>query len=308
VVLPPVLLSHTDEAESGESYMIDKESSIRQSIAAIDRVFVELLNMRVETTEATDFLRAIMDPKQLLIYDLALRRETEMLKCNGAEAYFAGCLMGAAMNEALLMLLCLFYNDEVKRTKQYEWSTRRDKRSAFRDVVGTWRLEQFIRVAEELAWIPNDVVAPEFVIPLSDAYRELAPISNPEMRHDDIEKAAAAFHAAPGPAMLRMIQDLRNSIHSGKWIRSGRVLRAPHFDGWCRIAIHISAEIRNCLIHLMAQKNVALVTAAKTKFDNEMGKLRAQMLAAGWDPADFDRVVRTIWAGVLENTRKQEGC
>ena len=261
--------------------------------------------MPVEVPESADILRAIMDPKQLLIYDLALRCETEMLKCNGAEAYFAGCLMGAAMNEALLMLLCLFYTDEVKSTRQYGWSTKKDKRSAFRDVVGTWKLDQFIRVAEELAWISNDVVAPEFVIPLADAYRELAPISNPEMDPDDIEKGAAAFHAAPGPAMLRMIQDLRNSIHSGKWIRGERLLRAPDFDGWCRIAIHVSAEIRNCLIYLMAQKNVALVTLAKTKLDKEMEGLRARMLAAGWEAADFDRAVGTIWTEVLENTRRQ---
>jgi len=122
-----------------------------------------------------------------------------MLKCLGAGAYFAGCLMGAALNEALLSLVCLFYQNEVKSTKQYEWSTKKGRGRTVQDLVGSWKLDQFIRVAEELSWVPSGVVAPEYSGPLADVYKEIAPVLNPSMTPDEIERSAGAFRAAPGP-------------------------------------------------------------------------------------------------------------
>ena len=104
--------------------------------------------------------------------------------------------------------------------------------------------------------------------------------------------------------MLRMIQDLRNSIHSGRWIKGGQVLHAFHFDGWCRIAIHVSGEIRNCLIHRITQKSVAVLAAAVESFEKIVGGLRTRMLAEGRTAADFDRAIETIWAEVLEQHSK----
>jgi hypothetical protein len=106
--------------------------------------------------------------------------------------------------------------------------------------------------------------------------------------------------------MLRMIQDLRNSIHSGRWIKSGQVLHAFHFDGWCRIAIHVSGEIRNCLINRMTQKNVALLTSAVENFESIIGGLRARMLAQGVGAAEFDRVIEAISAEVLAQHSKPQ--
>ena len=285
--------------------MTDKNSTIRDGAAAVDKVTAELLHVQVGTRETLDVLRSIMDPKHLLVYDLALQCETEMLKCHEATAYFAGCLMGAAMNEALLSLLCMFYEDDVKNTPQYARSTKKGGPSTFRKIVGTWGLDQFINVAEELSWIPNDVVAPEFVLPLSDAYRELTAISHPELLPHEIEKRATAFRTSRGYAMLRMVQDLRNTIHSGRWIRGERVLNVAHFD-WCRIAIVVSAEIRSCLLHLIVQRNVPVLNAAKARFDDALEKLRSDWLAIGREPADLERMVRETFAEVLENKRRHE--
>jgi hypothetical protein len=260
----------------------------------------ELLHLQTGTDETRDVMRAIMDPKHLLVYDLALQCEEEMLKCSAASAYFAGCLMGAAMNEALLSLLCMFYEDDVKNTSQYARSTKKGKPSTFRKIVGTWGLDQFINVAEQLSWIPNNVVAPEFVLPLSDAYRELAAISHPELLPHEIERRTVAFRTSPGSAMLRMLQDLRNTIHSGKWIRGERALNVAHLD-WCRIAIFVSAEIRSCLLHLMVQRNIPVLEAAKARFDEAMEKLRSDWVAAGREPADFERMVREKFNEALED-------
>lgn len=250
--------------------MADHESIIRDGLGVIDPIFRRLFGKSVETKDVTDLLRTIMDPTQLVIYDLALQCETEMLRCNDAGAYFAGCLMGAAMNEALLSLMSLFYAKEVQGTQQYSWSTRKGKRGAFEEVVGFWKLDQLIKVAEELRWIPNDVVAPQFVMPLSNVYRELSSAADPSLSRAEMDKGAASFKSAPGLAMLRMVQELRNSIHPGIWIRSGNVLNGFHVDGWCRIAIHVSGEIRNCLIRRITQKNVAMLTSAAERFEAQM--------------------------------------
>jgi hypothetical protein len=212
--------------------------------------------------------------------------------------------MGAAMNEALLSLLCMLYEDEVKKTPQFARSARKAGTRTFRKVVGAWAFDQFINVAEQLSWIPNDVVAPEFVLPLSDAYSELTAISHPELLPPEIEKRANAFRTSPGSAMLRMLQDLRNTIHSGKWIRGERLFNVAHVD-WCRIAILVAAEIRSCLIQLMIQRNAPVLEAAKAKFDDAMEKLRAGWLARGLEPADFERMFRDAFAEVLENKRRE---
>jgi hypothetical protein len=284
--------------------MIDKELALRDGVAAVNKMMAEALHLQAGTPETHNFLRSIMDPKHLLLYDLALRCETEMLKCDKTEAFFAGCLMGAAMNEALLSLLCLFYEDEVKGTKQYTRSTKNKTKSTFREIIAAWSLDQLIHVAEQLSWIPRNVAAPEFALALADAYRELAPISYPGILPEAIEERASKFEVEPGPAMLRMLQELRNTIHSGKWLRGERILNPAHFDGWCRIAIHVSAEIRSCLVHLMAMKNIAHLTAAKAKLDDVLADLRSSMLAEGRDPAEFERLFSKLLSDVMKDRKK----
>jgi hypothetical protein len=66
---------------------MDKNSTIRDSAAAVDRMTAELLHLQTGTDETRDVMRAIMDPKHLLVYDLALQCEEEMLKCSAASAY-----------------------------------------------------------------------------------------------------------------------------------------------------------------------------------------------------------------------------
>ncbi len=118
--------------------------------------------------------------------------------------------------------------------------------------------EHLIRIAAELKWIPNDVVKPELIACLKDVYIELTPIDYPHMKQGEIDKGAEEFDTNSGIALLRLIQELRNSIHSGKWIRGGRNLIPSNLDDWCRVSIYVSAEVRDCLIHLMVDKNVGL--------------------------------------------------
>src|ERR1035438_855611 len=109
------------------------------------------------------------------MFDLALFCEQETIKAQQAEAHFAACLMGAAMNEALLAMMCLRYERDVIATKQFGHSTRKKPSRLFREVISEWSFEQFIGVAEECRWIPSDIVDVNFKTALSDGFRELMP-------------------------------------------------------------------------------------------------------------------------------------
>jgi hypothetical protein len=175
-------------------------------LSSVNRAASDLLGLDEARGEVTNTLRQIMNPKQVMVYDLALRCETEMITCERERAYFSGCLMGAAMNEALISLLCLLFEERVKQTQHY---AKAQQRETYAVMVGNWKFEHLIRVVDELQWIPNDVVAPEMLAPLAEVYRELMPTSYPEMSTEEIDAEAGEFTTRPGLAMLRLVQELR---------------------------------------------------------------------------------------------------
>src|SRR3974390_2236558 len=134
----------------------------------------------LDTEEISRATRLFMDSKELRVYDLAVFYHQEMLKSQKSEAYLAACLMCGATNEALLTLTCLRNASDVSKSNQFASSTKK-KSKAFSDVVAGWGLDQLINVAEELNWVPADVVDEGVKTALAEAYREVAPINHPEM-------------------------------------------------------------------------------------------------------------------------------
>src|SRR4051812_14330187 len=53
---------------------------------------------------------------------LSVFYEVEMIACRDAKSYFGSCVMGAAMLEAFLLLLCLSNQEKVQQT---EWFSKR---------------------------------------------------------------------------------------------------------------------------------------------------------------------------------------
>lgn len=194
-----------------------------------------------------EFMRKTMDPMQIKMFDLALYCETEMLKSHNAKAHVAACLMGAAMNEALISLMCLKFEAEVKRTRQFANSKKKNPSRPFRDVIAQWSLQQFNTVVEECNWIPSKVVDDIYKQALADRFRELMPVTHPEMSAEEIETGARACFEYPASALLRMAQELRNAIHAGHWLRGKRPFVAESFTMWCQFATHLCGEIRLCL-------------------------------------------------------------
>jgi hypothetical protein len=103
--------------------------------------------------------------------------------------------------------------------------------------------------------------------------------------------------------LLRLIQELRNSIHSGKWIRGGRNLIPSNLDDWCRVSIYVSVEVRDCLIHLMGQKNVALFQEQAVVLDEHVERLKELFHAMGKDPAEVDEIMQRITAEAIEEMK-----
>lgn len=251
--------------------MTDKQKEIEQT----SKVLIEAVQnvLPASSEELQEAMRRYMDPQELQMYDLAHFCEQETIKAQQAEAHFAACLMGAAMNEALLALMCLRYERDVSATKQFGYSTRKEPTRPFRDVVGAWSLEQYITVAEECEWIPSGIVNEDVKIALSEGFRELIPITHPEMTAEQIERGANSFFAFPGTAMLRMTQTLRNAIHAGRWLRNKSTFVAEHFTQWCHFATLLSGEIRLCLLHLIMRRTTE-VFADQMK---ELAYLRDQL-------------------------------
>jgi hypothetical protein len=211
--------------------------------------------------------------------------------------------MGAAMNEALIALLCLLFEDRVKQTQFY---LKAQQRETYAAMVGNWKFEHLIRVVDELSWIPGDVLAPEMLAALVEVHRELMPVSYPDMPAEEIEARAGEFKKRPGTAMLRLIQDLRNSIHAGAWIRANRVLDITHFEGWCRVAIHVSAEIRNCLFHVISVEGMPKFNHSVAVFNEQILQLKERFKSAGKDPSPVDELIKNLFAKELAQSGRNK--
>jgi hypothetical protein len=249
---------------------VDKQRNIEQASQAIVRSLQSIVPGSPE--EIIQAMRRFMDPRELQMFDLGLFCEQETIRAQKAEAHLAACLMGAAMNEALLALMCLKYEPEVGATRQFTYSTRKKPRP-FRDVIADWSLEQFIKVAEELEWIPAGIVSQDIKVALAEGFRELMSITHPEMTEEAITQGAASFFVFPGTAMLRMTQDLRNAIHAGKWLRSKRPFVGEHFADWCHWATILSGEIRMCLLHLVVERDLKVAADKMSKLAKMLGEL-----------------------------------
>ncbi len=230
-----------------------KQKIITEAGNSINEGVAKALNLP-EGSDITALWRTVMNPSQLQMLELALFCEGEMLKTIQAGAHFSSCLMGAAMNEAFMALMCLMFEADVRGTRQFYHSTKKLKSFNYADVVSKWSLEQFINVSEQCGWISPEIVELEFITALANGFRELMPISHPEFSQEQIESGANAFFVSPGPSMLRMTQELRNAIHAGIWMKRPSAFNADTFVEWCRFATVLCGEIRLCLMHhLMAR-------------------------------------------------------
>jgi hypothetical protein len=111
----------------------------------------------------------------------------EAEKCYESKAYFAGCVMLGSALEAILLIMVSQYPEEINKLKTFP--KRRGKTTA----PINWSLSDLLHIAAELKWLPCKLKR-------TDDY------SSPEQGAIDDD--------------ARIIQEIRNIVHPGKYLRS----------------------------------------------------------------------------------------
>jgi len=109
----------------------------------------------------------------------------EANKCYEAKAYFAGCVMLGSALESILLVMVSQYPEEINTLKKFP------KRSGKVFAPVEWTLSDLLNVAAELNWLPRKFKKTE------------------EREKDDD---------------ARIIQEIRNLVHPGKYLRSNPAL------------------------------------------------------------------------------------
>lgn len=195
-----------------------------------------------------ELLNAILPPQTNTIRRLCVVYEREMIACSDAKAYFAACVMGAAMLEALLLLLCMVNENTVKLTKRY--LKRSGKRvENFETTIYSFGLEDLVEISAELGWIPPSLIDDEWKKMLPEAYLELAATRYPNTSKRDRQASANSLVANPAYSLMFILNMMRNRMHSGRWLRERHQLEnEAAFSGWAQVALVAAAHIRDCLI------------------------------------------------------------
>lgn len=206
------------------------------------------------------------------LHDLCLFLEAEFLKCDKAKAYFSGCLSGAAMIEAFLLMLCWLNKDEVIATAVYR---KHAKARQFDAVWGSLSLELLIEIAETLKWIPSDLVKADLSMAIALSYEEIAISKGLDTEAIAEGKQALLHH--PATALFGLMRDLRNCLHAGRWIRQNKAFSPEPFDEWSHLGVVLIAEIRDCLIIKMTRDIQAKFAKSVAELEGSIAKLQAAL-------------------------------
>jgi hypothetical protein len=170
-----------------------------------------------------------------------------MLRCKTAEAYFSGCLAGAAMIESFLLSICILEKSKVERTNTFRGFSNKKNRS-YEQAVLYWTLKDLIPLTEELEWIGPTVVEQDLVTALVDGYYEMISTGRPDVTKESLEALTSSIKKRPDVALLVLMQSMRNLVHGGRCIRLKKRVGSDDFSEWAKLVMIVTVEIRDCLI------------------------------------------------------------
>lgn len=205
----------------------------------------KLFGTKAQTLE--EFATAILPPRVNTVQRLAMLYEREMIACRDGKAHYAACVMGAAMIEAFLLLLCLLNPDTVQGTRRYK--DRIGKKSQdFESIIARFGMEDFIEISAELNWIPTALVSDEWKQSLPAAFLELVAGRYPNMSKLERETRAKSLTDNPAYSLMLILNMMRKRLHAGNWVKQDHALENEEaFSGWAQVALVAAAHIRDCL-------------------------------------------------------------
>jgi|SRR5450755_25699 hypothetical protein len=181
------------------------------------------------------------------LQELCIFYENEMVRCRDAEAYFFGCLAGAAMIESFLLSISVLERKAVEGSRSFQTSRKKVNR-AYEQTALHWTLKDLIPLAEELEWIGPTVVDKDLVLALVEGYREILPIAKPDITDESLEAVLDTLKRRPDVAFLVLMQSMRNLVHGGRCVRLRKQLASTGFSDWAKLVMILTVEIRDCLI------------------------------------------------------------
>jgi hypothetical protein len=252
--------------------MDDKISYMKELQQQLLQELNHAFGMNIKSLDELTDLKKLLPEEFRKLQDLCLFLEADFLKCDKAKAYFSGCLSGAAMIEAFLLMLCWLNKDEVIATAVYK---KHAKARPFDAVWGSLSLELLIEIAETLKWIPSDLVKAELSTAIALSYEEIAISKGLDTEAIAEGKQALLLH--PATALFGLMRDLRNCLHAGRWIRQNKAFNPDPFDEWSHLGVILIAEIRDCLIVKMTRDIQAKFTKAVAELEGSIAKLQAAL-------------------------------
>jgi hypothetical protein len=245
------------------SYMTELQQQILQQVN-------NAFGMNIKSLDELAGFKKLLPEEVLKLQDLCLFLEGEFLKCDKAKAYFSGCISGAAMIEAFLLMLCWLNKDEVVGTAIYR---KHAKTKQFDAAWGSLSLESLIEIAETLKWIPPDLVKTDLSTAIALSYEEIA--SSKGLDTETIASGKQALLLHPATALFGLMRDLRNCLHAGRWIRQKKAFNPDPFDEWSHLGVILIGEIRDCLVVKVTRDIQARFTKAAAGLESSIAKLQA---------------------------------
>jgi hypothetical protein len=241
-------------AAMGKPINPDQIEALRKLLPTVNKL------LKTNASSWDELAEAILPPKIKNIKRLCVMYEQQMLLCQDAKAYFAACVMGASMLEALLLLLCMLNTAPVVATKRYKERAGKG-RGDFDGTICRLGLEDFVEISAELNWVPASLIDDGWKTALPEDFRELMAARHPNMNKIDREVHANSLITNPAYSLMFILNMMRNKMHPGKWIRQKHELQsAEAFFTWSNVALVAAAHIRDCLLQ---QHQAALLEYCK---------------------------------------------
>ena len=226
--------------------MTANDDDLAKALAKMLLVANTLLGVSAHTWD--ELVDAILPPRLALLKQLAVLYEKQMLACRDAKAYFPACVMGAAMLEAFLLLLCMLNQENVKETDCYKG--RISKRATdFEQAICYFGFDDLVEISAELNWVPASLISSDWKTALPDAYKEIVKERRPNMSKAERTRRSQSLAVHPAYSLMLLLNTMRNRIHPGRWVRERHVLKVEYaFSEWAQVALVGAAHIRDCLL------------------------------------------------------------
>ncbi len=233
--------------------MFDQDATARGA-EALRRQIGDFIGVELTPELTVQLYEAAMGVEGMELFRVITFYAFESDRCRQSNAYFSACLMLASAIEGLLATLCLFSEQQVEQTTIYK-SIKEKEGDNYRKKILDTTLEKYIQLAEQLSWVPSDVIASDL---FSAAVQDFPAVSRNLFPKDSEAKLSAKleeFKVKPGIEMLRLLQHMRNLVHANRWPRLGITIASPEFESDCKFVYSIACQVMYCLFNEFSRKS-----------------------------------------------------